>query len=87
MGITGYTSLRYAHNNPMKEGFTYQPERDVFLCREDKELLFSKLIYKKGTGYYRLYRKKASSCAGCVKRVDCQSADKSIKIEGVLKFV
>ena len=80
MGITGYTSLRYAHNNPMKEGFTYQPEKDVFICREGKEIAFSKLILKKGTGYYRLYRKKACSCAGCIRRGECQSSDKSIKI-------
>jgi hypothetical protein len=81
MRITGYISLRYAHNNPMKEGFTYQSENDVFICREGKELTFSKLILKKGTGYYRLYRKKACSCAGCVRRNECQSLDdKSIKI-------
>jgi IS5 family transposase len=80
MGITGYVSLRYAHNNPMKEGFTYQSEKDVFICREGKELTFSKLILKKGTGYYRLYRKKAWTCANCVKRNECQSSDKSIKI-------
>ena len=80
MGITGYTGLRYAHNNPMKEGFTYQPEKDIFICKKDKELSFSKLIFKKGTGYYRLYRIKASSCAGCTGRGECQSADKSIRI-------
>jgi hypothetical protein len=64
MGITSYTSLRYAHNNPMKEGFTYQPENDVFICKEREELTFSKLILKKGTGYYRLYRKKAWNMYG-----------------------
>ena len=80
MGITGYTSLRYEHNNPMKEGFTYEPEEDAFKCREGKTLSFSKLIYKKGTGYYRLYKVKASSCSGCGKRGECQSADKSVRI-------
>jgi transposase len=54
MGITGYTSLRYAHNNPMKEEFTYCPDKDLFKCKEGKELPFAKLIFKKGTGYYRL---------------------------------
>jgi len=80
LGITGYTSLRYAHNNPMKEGFVYQPDADAFKCRDGKFLTFSKLIYKKGIGYYRLYRKKASTCADCTCRLECQSADKSIKI-------
>ena len=80
MGITGYTSLRYEHNNPMKEGFTYEPEEDAFRCDAGKTLSFSKLIYKKGTGHYRLYRVRASSCAGCDRRAECQSADKSVRI-------
>jgi hypothetical protein len=49
-GITGYTGLQYRHNNPMKEGLVYQVGKDCFTCGRDKELPFSKLIYKKGTG-------------------------------------
>ena len=80
MGITGYTSLRYEHNNPMKEVFTYQPENDVFLCREGNELPFAKLIFKKGTGYYRLYRIKPHSCGNCTKRNKCKAPSGSIRI-------
>ena len=80
MGITGYVSLRYAHNNPMKEVFTYQPEKDVFMCGADKELPFAKLIFKKGTGYYRLYRIKPGSCGSCVKRVECETKNRQVRI-------
>jgi transposase len=80
MGIAGYTSLRYAHNNPMKEGFTYKPERDEFFCKKGKILSFSKLIFKKGIGYYRLYIIRAGSCKGCEKRDDCKSDSGSMII-------
>ena len=80
LGITGYTSLRYAHNNPMKDVFTYQPEKDVFICKEGKELPFAKLIFKKGTGYYRLYRIKPRACGSCTKRSHCKTTSGSIRI-------
>jgi hypothetical protein len=80
MGITGYTSLRFSHNNMMKEGFTYQPEEDVFKCREGNTLPFIKLIFKKGTGYYRLYRINASSCGNCIRRGECTAANGSVRI-------
>jgi hypothetical protein len=53
-GITGYVSSLYIHYNPMKKGFDYQPDEDIFKCTEEKKLSFSRLIYKKGTGFYRL---------------------------------
>ena len=80
MGITGYTSLRYAHNNPMKEGFTYQPEEDIFKCKEGKELAFSKLILKKATGYYRLYSINPKSCRNCTRRDECKATSGQIRI-------
>jgi transposase len=80
MGITGYTSLRYAHNNPMKEEFKYQPEEDKFTCKEGKELPFTKLIFKRGTGYYRLYGIKPKSCGGCIKRSECKTTSGSVRI-------
>jgi hypothetical protein len=79
MGITGYTSLRYAHNNPMNEAFTYQADNDVFLCKNMNTLPFAKLIFKKGTGYYRLYRIKPGSCGKCNKRDECKT-NRSIRI-------
>jgi hypothetical protein len=80
LGITGYTSLRYTHNNPMKDVFTYQSEKDTFTCKEGKELPFAKLIFKKGTGYYRLYRIKPGACGNCTKRSLCKSTSGSIRI-------
>ena len=80
MGITGYVSPRYAHNNPMKEEFTYQSEKDIFTCKEGNELPFIKLIFKKGTGYYRLYRIKPGSCGNCIKRDECKTTSGSVRI-------
>ena len=80
LGISGYTSLRYTHNNPMKEGFEYQPEKDCFKCREGKALTFSKLIFKKSTGYYRLYSIESQSCRNCTKRNECKTASGQVRI-------
>ena len=80
MGITGYTSLRFIHNNMMKGIFTYQPETDIFKCTEGNTLSFSKLIYKKGTGYYRLYRIEPGSCGNCEKRVKCEATNRNIRV-------
>jgi len=80
MGITGYTSLRYAHNNPMKEGFIYQPDADCFKCREGESLVFSKLIHKKGIGYYRLYNIKAGLCKNCKYWNECRATSGSFRI-------
>ena len=80
LGITGYVSLRYAHNNPMNEVFTYQPKKDVFVCEEGKELPFAKLIFKKGTGYYRLYRLIPGSCKNCGKRNECETKNRQVRI-------
>jgi len=80
MGITGYTSLRYTHNNPMKEGFIYQPYSDVFKCREGNYLSFSKLIHKKGIGYYRLYSIKAGLCRNCKYWNECRATSGSFRI-------
>ena len=80
MGITGYTSLRYTHNNPMKEGFVYQPDMDAFKCREGKCLVFSKLIHKKRIGYYRLYNIKAGLCRNCRYWNECRATSGSFRI-------
>jgi len=80
MEIDSYTSLRYAHNNPMKEGFIYQPDVDAFQCREGMHLTFSKLIYKKGIGYYRLYNIKAGLCKNCKNWKECRATSGSFRI-------
>jgi len=80
MRINSYTSLRYAHNNPMKAGFVYQPDMDAFRCREGLYMTFSKLIYKKGIGYYRLYSIKSSLCKNCKYRNECRATNGSFRI-------
>jgi hypothetical protein len=80
MGITGYVSPRYLHNNPMKEGFAYQPDEDSFRCAEGKRLSFSRLIFKKGTGFYRLYSITPNACRGCAKWDLCRTTKGSIRI-------
>lgn len=80
MGITGYVSLRYAHNNPMNKAFTYKPEEDIFTCEEGRELPFDKLTFKKGTGYYRLYKITPGSCKTCPRRSECETANGSVRI-------
>ncbi|GHU00392.1 hypothetical protein FACS1894142_8530 [Spirochaetia bacterium] len=80
IGIDGYTSLRYTHHNPMKEGFGYVPEQDCFLCVKGKELKFSRLIFKKGYGYYRLYRLAPKESKGCENGDHCSTDDGSVRI-------
>jgi transposase len=80
IGIDGYTSIRYTHHNPMKEGFRYIPDQDCFLCKKRKELKFSRIIFKKGYGYYRLYRLAPKECGDCENRAYCSTDDGSTRI-------
>ncbi|GHU59637.1 hypothetical protein FACS189444_5290 [Spirochaetia bacterium] len=80
IGIDGYTSLRYTHHNPMKEGFGYVPEQDCLLCVKGKALKFSRLIFKKGYGYYRLYRLAPKESKGCENGDHCSTDDGSVRI-------
>jgi hypothetical protein len=64
----------------MKEGFNYQPEEDIFRCTEGKKLLFSRLIFKKGTGFYRLYSIQPGVCRGCTRWDRCRTTKGSIRI-------
>ena len=64
----------------MKEGFFYQPDSDVFKCRKGKYLTFSKLIHKKGIGYYRLYSIKAGLCKNCKHWNECRATNGSLRI-------
>jgi hypothetical protein len=64
----------------MEEGFAYQPDKDNFICRGGRELVFSKLILKKGTGYYRLYTITPGACKGCDKRGECETTNRSVRI-------
>lgn len=48
LGITDYCSIRRMHNNAMKKDFSYHEGLDCFHCVKDKQLTFSKLIFKRG---------------------------------------
>jgi hypothetical protein len=63
----------------MKEGCNYQPDKDMFECVQGKELSFSRLIYKKGTGYYRLYSIQPGTCRGCSHWDTCRTNKGSVR--------
>ena len=74
LGITGYTSCRNYHNNPMKKGFVYIPEKDYFICRCGKKLTFASISYKKTSqNYCRIYSLARSKCSSCphLKKCTC----------------
>lgn len=75
LGIIDFSSPRESHNNPMKKGFSYDSKSDSFLCEKGKHLTFTKLIFKKGQGYYRLYQLRRKECGGC-ERLSCCAVDK-----------
>lgn len=76
LGITGYSSLRNFHNNPMKKRFVYNPDKDCFTCQCGKELSFQRLIYKRTVqNYYRFYRIPRKNCLDCPHLKKC-SVDK-----------
>jgi hypothetical protein len=67
MEMTGCVSPRYMHNNPIKEGFACQPSEDSFRRAEGKQVSFSRLICKKGTGFHRLSSREPKSRWGRAK--------------------
>ena len=72
MGITGYIPAIRFSNPPEKYGFSYNPERDVFICPEGIPLTYHRLNCNKSTGkYLRCYQVDGNSCMRCPKRPDC----------------
>ena len=81
LGIKGYSSLRNFHNNPMKKGFIYNPEKDCFVCQYAKELHLFKIIYKKSSqNYYRLYKISRKECKGCPHLSKCTTDKGAVRI-------
>lgn len=80
MGITDYCSIREIHNNAMKKGFTYDQSMDCFICESKKRLTFSKLIFKQGQGFYRIYRILRSECKRCPKLAHCAIDKGAVRI-------
>lgn len=72
LGITGYCCPRTYQNNPMKTGFMYNPGNDTFVCEKGHEMVFSRLVYKKGNAnYFRQYKIKNRECKNCDNKFRC----------------
>jgi transposase len=72
LGITGYIPAIRFSNPPEKYDFSYDPERDVFICPEGIPLTYHRLNCNKSTGkYLRCYQVDGNSCMRCPKRPDC----------------
>lgn len=63
LGINGYTAIREYQNNALKKGSTYNQDKDCFVCENQKELNFQRLVFKKSTlNYYRMYSRARKMC-------------------------
>lgn len=72
LGITGYIPAIRFSNPPEKYGFTYVPERDVFICPKGMPLTYHRLNCNKSTGkYLRCYQTEGNTCIHCPKRPTC----------------
>lgn len=76
--ITGYIP-NFGQYKPEREGFTYHPEGDYYLCPENKRVEFKKI--KDNNGYSaKEYRTSRKDCAVCPLRSTCigKSPEKKI---------
>ena len=72
LGITGYIPAIQFSNPPEKYGFSYDPQRDVFICPEGVPLTYHRLNCNKSTGkYLRCYQVEGNTCMHCSKRPNC----------------
>ena len=76
LGITGYIPAIQFPNAPEKYGFIYNPQEDVFICPEGKQLPYHRLNCNQSTGkYLRCYQASNEDCAHCGKRRICFEAN------------
>lgn len=81
LGIDGYTAVREYQNNALKKGFTYDLEKDCFVCENQNQLSFQRLVFKKSSlNYYRLYSCPCKMCGDCSRFNICQIDKGSIRI-------
>ena len=72
LGITGYIPAIQFPNAPEKYGFSYDPQRDAFICPEGVGLTYHRLNCNQSTGkYLRCYQIEDDACKHCVKRPSC----------------
>ncbi len=72
--IKGYISpINYsnASNSTSYHEFTYDQERDLFVCPAQKELSFTHLQKKQDSQYYKVYAAKTKDCKSCPFREQC----------------
>ena len=72
LGVTGYIPAIQFPNAPEKYGFSYNPQRDAFICPEGVGLTYHRLNCNQSTGkYLRCYQIEDDACKHCVKRPSC----------------
>ena len=81
MESKGYTAIREYQNNALKKGFTYNQDKDCFVCENQKELNFQRLVFKRSTlNYYRLYSRARKLCKDCPRLSICEIDQGAIRI-------
>ena len=72
LGITGYIPGIDFPNSPEKYGFTYDDQKDCFICPKGRYLRFHRLNCNKSTGkYLRCYQIQDDTCLSCPRRSGC----------------
>ena len=72
LGITGYIPAIQFPNAPEKYGFSYDPQRDAFICPEGVGLTYHRLNCNQSTGkYLRCYQIEDDACKHCSERSSC----------------
>ena len=72
LGITGYIPGINFPNSPEKYGFSYQADKDCFICPMGHPLRYHRLNCNKSTGkYLRCYQVQDDSCVSCERRACC----------------
>lgn len=72
LGITGYIPAIQFPNPPKEYGFSYDPQRNTFICPERVSLTYHRLNCNESTSkYLRCYQIKGKACMHCSKRPGC----------------
>ena len=72
LGITGYIPAIQFPNSPEKYSFSYDLERDTFICSKGIPLTYHRLNCNQSTGkYLRCYQTEGNACVHCPNRPTC----------------
>lgn len=72
LGITGHIPAIQFSNPPERYGFSYDLERDAFICPKGMSLTYHRLNCNKSTGkYLRCYQTAGNTCVHCPNRPTC----------------